>query len=86
MEINKKFIGALAIGAIIATAGVVAVQARAQNNISATAPSPAATGTTTATNDTDNIQDPNGIEQVDKTNSTPVDNQADGETNDNPAQ
>ncbi|MDR3642849.1 MAG: hypothetical protein P4L74_04455 [Candidatus Doudnabacteria bacterium] len=76
MEINKKYAALLSVGALIGTVGVVALQTHAQQAVSqpvvqkqpatqTAAPSPTATVDKVTPQDTDNIQDPGGVEKPD---------------------
>lgn len=77
MEINRKYAALLSAGALIGTVGVIALQTHAQQVVSqpvvqtqqkpaqVTAPSPTATADKVTPQDTDNIQDPGGVEKPD---------------------
>ena len=77
MEINKKYVALISAGALIGTAGVIALQTHAQQSSSqpvaqtqqqtsqSQVPAPAANTDKVTPQDTDNIQDPGGVEKPD---------------------
>jgi hypothetical protein len=77
MELNRKYIAVLSAGALIGTVGVVALQTHAQQAVSqpvaqtqqqpvqVAASSPTASADKVTPQDTDNIQDPGGVEKPD---------------------
>jgi hypothetical protein len=77
MDLNRKYVAVLSAGALIGTVGVIALQTHAQQTVSqpavqtqqqpaqVAAPSPTASADKVTPQDTDNIQDPGGVEKPD---------------------
>jgi hypothetical protein len=90
MQFNRTAIALLSAGALIGTVGVIALQTHAQKAPTQTtpqaqAPAPAVAGDKATPQDTDNIQDPGGVEKADAANTGPEVTGTDAETNDDQA-
>lgn len=90
MQFNRTAIALLSAGALIGTAGVIALQTHAQQSPVQTTPqaqihAPAVAGDKVTPQDTDNIQDPGGVEKADAPNTAAQVRGTDAETNDDQA-
>jgi hypothetical protein len=89
MQFNRTAIALLSAGALIGTAGVIALQTHAQQSPVQTTSqmqtqTPTVAGDKITPQDTDNIQDPGGIEKADIPNTPAQITGTDTETNDDP--